>query len=155
MTVLPIGAVGGEWSVSHIGKLGAGESATGGGLGGVQEAGGSSLGSGGASGIEGLGGSEGTGGVGGSSSVEGTSGAEAPGAGGEGGFGSELSNAISSLEQTQNNASNASQALATGTVSDPESAVVTVEEAQLAMQLASQIRTKATEAAQQIFQTQV
>ena len=34
------------------------------------------------------------------------------------------------------NASNASQALATGNVSDPESAVVTVEEAQLAMQLA-------------------
>ena len=33
--------------------------------------------------------------------------------------------------------------------------MVTVEEAQLAMQLASQIRTKATEAAQQIFQTQV
>ncbi len=33
--------------------------------------------------------------------------------------------------------------------------MVTVEEAQLAMQLASQIRTKATEATQQIFQTQV
>jgi flagellar hook-basal body complex protein FliE len=33
--------------------------------------------------------------------------------------------------------------------------VVTVEEAQLAMQLASQIRTKATEAVQGLFQTQV
>ena len=49
----------------------------------------------------------------------------------------------------------ASQALATGTVKDPESAVVTVEDAQLAMELAAQIRTKATEAAQTIFQTQV
>ena len=33
--------------------------------------------------------------------------------------------------------------------------MVTVEDAQLAMQLASQIRTKAVEATQQIFQTQV
>ena len=76
--------------------------------------------------------------------------------GGEaGGFGAELTNAISSLEQTQNSASAASHALATGTVSDPESAVVTVENAQLAMELASQIRTKATEAVQNIFATQV
>jgi flagellar hook-basal body complex protein FliE len=151
MTVLPIGAIGGEWSVSHIGRLSSSEPSQA--LGGLAEAqgttSGSALGSGGASGVEGLGGVEGTGGG------EGAGGAEATGAGAEGGFGSALTNAISSLEQTQNNASNASQALATGTVSDPESAVVTVEEAQLAMQLASQIRTKATEAAQQIFQTQV
>ena len=70
-------------------------------------------------------------------------------------FGGELTEAISSLEQTQDSASSASQALATGTVSDPESAVVTVEDAQLAMELAAQIRTKATEAAQSIFNTQV
>jgi flagellar hook-basal body complex protein FliE len=78
------------------------------------------------------------------------------GAGGEaGGFGGELTEAISSLEKTQDSASSASQALATGTVSDPESAVVTVEDAQMAMELAAQIRTKATEAAQNIFNTQV
>ncbi len=78
------------------------------------------------------------------------------GASGEaGGFGGELTEAISSLEKTQDSASSASQALATGTVSDPESAVVTVEDAQLAMELAAQIRTKATEAAQSIFNTQV
>jgi flagellar hook-basal body complex protein FliE len=71
------------------------------------------------------------------------------------GFGSELTDAISSLEKTQESASSASQALATGTVTDPESAVVTVEDAQMAMSLAAQIRTKATEAAQNIFQTQV
>jgi flagellar hook-basal body complex protein FliE len=75
--------------------------------------------------------------------------------GGASGFGGELTEAISSLEQTQDSASSASQALAAGTASDPESAVVTVEDAQLAMELASQIRTKATEAAQNIFQTQV
>jgi flagellar hook-basal body complex protein FliE len=85
----------------------------------------------------------------GTAGVEGVSGAKS------GGFGSELSNAISSLEGTQNSANAASQALATGTAKDPESAVVTVEDAQMAMDLASQIRTKATEAAQNIFQTQV
>jgi flagellar hook-basal body complex protein FliE len=78
------------------------------------------------------------------------------GAGGEAGsFGGELTEAISSLEKTQDSASSASQALATGTVSDPESAVVTVEDAQMAMELAAQIRTKATEATQSIFNTQV
>ncbi len=70
-------------------------------------------------------------------------------------FGGELTEAISSLEKTQDSASSASQALATGTVRDPESAVVTVEDAQMAMELASQIRTKATEADQSIFHTQV
>lgn len=92
--------------------------------------------------------------------TEGVSGGEAALGGGstgtgQGGFGEALTSAISSLEQTQNSASSAAQSLATGSVSDPEAAVVTVEEAQLAMQLASQIRTKATEAVQQVFQTQV
>ncbi len=83
-------------------------------------------------------------------------GAQASG-GGEGakGFGSALGEAISSLESTQQSAAGAAQALATGTVKDPESAVVSVEDAQLAMDLASQLRTKATEATQSIFQTQV
>ncbi len=74
---------------------------------------------------------------------------------GRSGFGEALTGAVSSLEQTQRSADGAAQALATGTVSDPQSAVVTVEDAQLAMQLAGQIRTKATEAVQEIFQTQV
>jgi flagellar hook-basal body complex protein FliE len=86
----------------------------------------------------------------------GQSGAAGAAAGGEAsGFGGELTEAISSLEKTQDSAASASQALAAGTASDPESAVVTVEDAQLAMELASQIRTKATEATQNIFQTQV
>ena len=78
------------------------------------------------------------------------------GAGAEaGGFGAALGEAVSSLEQTQQSAAGAAQGLATGTAGDPESAVVTVENAQLAMELAAQIRNKATEAAQSIFQTQI
>ena len=49
----------------------------------------------------------------------------------------------------------ASQALATGQATDPTAVVMAVERAQLAMQLAGQIRTKAVEAAQDIFHTQV
>jgi flagellar hook-basal body complex protein FliE len=78
-----------------------------------------------------------------------------PGGTSSGGFGGALTEAISSLEGTQQSAAGAAQALATGTVKDPESAVVTVENAQMAMDLASQLRTKAAEAAQSIFQTQV
>jgi flagellar hook-basal body complex protein FliE len=60
-----------------------------------------------------------------------------------------------SLTETQNEAAGAAQALATGQASDPTAVVMAVERAQLAMQLASQIRTKAVEAAQDIFHTQV
>jgi flagellar hook-basal body complex protein FliE len=99
----------------------------------------------------GAGGTLGAGGVTGQS--EGLSGPA--GTGPEGGFSGALSSAISSLDSSQQASDSAAQALATGTVSDPESAVVTVQDAQLEMQLAAQIRTKATEAVQSIFQTQV
>jgi flagellar hook-basal body complex protein FliE len=99
--------------------------------------------------VGGIGGVSETGAGGASPGVEGAGGSES------GGFGEALTQAISSLDKTQQSAAGAAQALATGTASNPESAVVTVEDAQLAMQLASQIRTKAVEAAQQIFQTQV
>ena len=72
-----------------------------------------------------------------------------------GGFGAMLSNSLSSLAQTQSEAAGAAQALATGQATDPTSVVMAVERAQLAMQLASQIRTKAVEAAQDLFHTQV
>ena len=72
-----------------------------------------------------------------------------------GAFGSMLSNSISSLAETQTQAADAAQALATGQATDPTAVVMAVERAQLAMQLASQIRTKAVEAAQDIFHTQV
>jgi flagellar hook-basal body complex protein FliE len=106
-------------------------------------------GTGSLAGIEGVAGTEGT------AEVAAKPGVEGSGGGGAGGFGEALTQAISSLQQTQTSADSAAQALATGTAANPESAVVTVADAQLAMQLASQIRTKAVEAAQQIFQTQV
>ena len=71
------------------------------------------------------------------------------------GFGDVLGSALSSLTATQNQAAEAAQALATGQASDPTAVVMAVERAQLAMQMASQIRTKAVEAAQDIFHTQV
>jgi flagellar hook-basal body complex protein FliE len=129
MTVVPINAVSGEWSVGHIAGLGRSESPAGAGAAiGAPEAQPTQATSGGVPGVQPT---------------------------GPGNFGEALTSAVSSLDQTQQSANSAARALATGTVSDPESAVVTVEDAQLAMQLAGQIRTKATEAAQQIFQTQV
>ena len=71
------------------------------------------------------------------------------------GFGDLLGKSLGSLATTQQQAADAAQALATGQASDPTAVVMAVERAQLAMQLASQIRTKAVEAAQDIFHTQV
>jgi flagellar hook-basal body complex protein FliE len=70
-------------------------------------------------------------------------------------FGSLLGQSIQSLQNTQDQAAGAANALATGQASDPSTVVMAVERAQLAMQLASQIRTKAVEAAQDIFHTTV
>jgi flagellar hook-basal body complex protein FliE len=71
------------------------------------------------------------------------------------GFGDLLGKSLDSLATSQQEAADAAQALATGQASDPTAVVMAVERAQLAMQLASQIRTKAVEAAQDIFHTQV
>ena len=75
-------------------------------------------------------------------------------AGGEG-FGSLLANEIAKLSDLQTRAAEAGQALATGTVDDPVSAIVAVEKAQLAMQFAAQIRTRTSEALAEIFRTQI
>ena len=88
-------------------------------------------------------------GVGGVGSIDG-----AP-SGGQGGFGSMLGDAISKLDQTQTQAATASQSLVDGTATDPSQVVMQVERAQLAMQLASQIRNKVTEAYTDVFHTQV
>jgi flagellar hook-basal body complex protein FliE len=85
----------------------------------------------------------------------GTLDAPAPADASGGGFGAALSSSIKSLTATQVEAAQASQALASGQASDPTAVVMAVERAQLAMQLAGQIRNKAVEAAQTIFQTQV
>jgi flagellar hook-basal body complex protein FliE len=80
-------------------------------------------------------------------------GAAAPSGGSS--FASALGNQLGKLEDMQVSAADASRSLADGTASDPTTAVVAVERAQLAMQLASQLRTKGVEALQDIFHTQV
>jgi flagellar hook-basal body complex protein FliE len=70
-------------------------------------------------------------------------------------FGGALTEAIQGLSEQQTQAAGAAQSLAAGTASDPSSVVMSVERARLSMQLASQIRTKAIEAEQDIFHTQV
>jgi flagellar hook-basal body complex protein FliE len=85
----------------------------------------------------------------------GGTGATAPGQPAAGGFGDLLGSSIKSLTASQEDAAQAAQQLATGQATDPTEVVMAVERAQLAMQLASQIRTKAVEAAQDIFHTQV
>ncbi|MBI5106275.1 MAG: flagellar hook-basal body complex protein FliE [Solirubrobacterales bacterium] len=74
---------------------------------------------------------------------------------GGGSFGSALSSQISKLEGLQNEAADAARSIADGTATDPATAVVAVERAQLAMQLAAQLRTKGVEAINDVMRTQV
>ena len=76
-------------------------------------------------------------------------------ASGEGSFSGALGKALESLEGSQASAEAGATQVATGTTSNPEGAVVKTMNAELEMQLASQLRNKATEAVQTIFQTQV
>ena len=71
------------------------------------------------------------------------------------GFGSMLAHQVGALESIQDQAAQGAQALATGQATDPDAVVMAVEKARLSMQLASQIRTKATDAINDIFHTQV
>jgi len=70
-------------------------------------------------------------------------------------FGGALSQAIQGLADSQTQAADAAQSLAAGAATDPSSVVMSVERARLSMQLALQIRTKAIEAENDIFHTQV
>jgi flagellar hook-basal body complex protein FliE len=72
-----------------------------------------------------------------------------------GGFGSMLTNAIGNLEKTQDAAATQAQELAAGQTDDLSSVITSVQEAQLSMQLASQVRNKAVEAYTEIFHTQI
>jgi flagellar hook-basal body complex protein FliE len=72
-----------------------------------------------------------------------------------GGFGSVLSQQVSNLAKLQDQAAGAAQSLADGTATDASSVVAAVERAQLAMQLAGQIRTKGAEAISDIFHTSI
>jgi flagellar hook-basal body complex protein FliE len=71
------------------------------------------------------------------------------------GFGDVLAQQIGNLTELQESAASASQSLANGTATDVASVVTAVEKAQLAMQLAGQIRTKGSEAINDIFHTQI
>jgi flagellar hook-basal body complex protein FliE len=82
-------------------------------------------------------------------------GAPAPAADGQGGgFASALSEQVSALEKTQADATEMSARLATGQAS-AEDAIMALERARLAMQLASTVRTKSVEAIQDLLHTQV
>jgi flagellar hook-basal body complex protein FliE len=70
-------------------------------------------------------------------------------------FAGMLSQQIGQLQSLQDQAASASQALATGQATDPTAVVMAVEKAQLAMQLASTVRTKAVEAVNDVLHTQV
>ncbi|HEX3363382.1 MAG TPA: flagellar hook-basal body complex protein FliE [Solirubrobacterales bacterium] len=72
-----------------------------------------------------------------------------------GGFGGMLTNAIGNLEKTQQAASTQATELATGQTQDLSSVVTAVQEAQLSMELATQVRSKAVEAYTEIFHTQI
>ena len=82
---------------------------------------------------------------------------DSPPAGGAGtsDFGGMLADQIGQLEKLQTDAAEGSRQLAAGTAADPTEVVMAVERARLSMQLASTIRTKAVEAVQDIFHTQV
>jgi flagellar hook-basal body complex protein FliE len=75
--------------------------------------------------------------------------------GGSGGFGKMLADSIGQIDQAQAQANQQTQALATGQASDVSSVVMSVEQASLEVQLASQIDNKAVSAYQDIFRMQV
>jgi flagellar hook-basal body complex protein FliE len=72
-----------------------------------------------------------------------------------GGFGKMLADSIGQIDQAQAQANQGTQALATGQASDVSSVVMSVEQASLEVQLASQIDNKAVSAYQTIFGMQV
>jgi flagellar hook-basal body complex protein FliE len=71
------------------------------------------------------------------------------------GFSGALTSALNGLESSQAAGTTAAQQLATGQLTDPTKAVTAVENASLAMDLASQIRTKLVDSVQNVFQTQI
>jgi flagellar hook-basal body complex protein FliE len=70
-------------------------------------------------------------------------------------FAQELGSAIQSVQTDQQAATDAVQGMVTGADADPTQAVMALERARLSMQLAAQIRTKAVEAFQDVFHTQI
>jgi flagellar hook-basal body complex protein FliE len=71
------------------------------------------------------------------------------------GFGPALSHAIEGLTKQQQSADASSQALALGKTTDIAGVAMEVERANLAMQLAVQVRNKAVDAYHEIFRMQI
>jgi flagellar hook-basal body complex protein FliE len=81
---------------------------------------------------------------------------DAPAGGGSGvSFGDIMAKQVQSLGELQSEAAGASREVAMGTAADPSSAVLAIERARLAMQLATAVRTKLTEAVNDVMHTQV
>ena len=78
----------------------------------------------------------------------------APGTSGKG-FGDMLSGAIDKLDGLQQQATDASTQLATGQASDVSTVAMQVEQASLALQLATEVRNKGVDAYQELFRMQV
>jgi len=87
--------------------------------------------------------------------VENATGAKNGSGGSGGGFGAALGDALKTLDQTQANADQQTQALATGKATDMSSVVMAVEKASLEVQLATQVRSKTTDAFNEIMRMQV
>ncbi|MDO9352491.1 MAG: flagellar hook-basal body complex protein FliE [Solirubrobacteraceae bacterium] len=74
---------------------------------------------------------------------------------GSGNFGQMLGQQIQGVADTQTEAATQSRALATGEATDPTEVVMSVERAQLAMQMATTMRNKGVEVVQELMRTQV
>jgi flagellar hook-basal body complex protein FliE len=72
-----------------------------------------------------------------------------------GGFGAALGDALKTLDESQATADQQTQALATGKATDMSSVVMAVEKASLEVQLATQVRSKTTDAFNEIMRMQV
>jgi flagellar hook-basal body complex protein FliE len=77
------------------------------------------------------------------------------GVAGAGGFGKALGGALEKLAETQQTATEQSQALALGKAPDIQTVAIDVERANLAIQLATQVRNRAVDAYHEIFRMQV
>ena len=72
-----------------------------------------------------------------------------------GGFGAALGDALKTLDESQATADQQTQALATGKATDMSTVVMAVEKASLEVQLATQVRSKTTDAFNEIMRMQV
>jgi flagellar hook-basal body complex protein FliE len=91
----------------------------------------------------------------GSSPVAGGASTSSTGSTTDKGFGKLLEDSLGKLDQAQANADQPAQSLATGNAQDLTSVVMSVEQASLEVQLASQIRNKAVDAYNDIFRMQI